>query len=69
MTSTLHIKNNPEQLALLYDFLEIQAKSCGIDSALLMQIKLAMDEAVTNVIQYAYPGIEGDISIDMGCDD
>ena len=69
MTSTLHIKNNPEQLALLYDFLEIQAKSCGIDTALLMQIKLAMDEAVTNVIQYAYPGMEGDIGIDMGCDD
>ena len=61
MTSTLHIKNDPEQLALLYDFLEMQAKSCGIDTALLMQIKLAMDEAVTNVM-------EGDIGIDMGCD-
>ena len=69
MTSTLHIKNDPEQFALLYDFLEMQAKSCGIDTALLMQIKLAMDEAVTNVIQYAYPGMEGDIGIDMGCDD
>lgn len=68
MTSTLHIKNDPEQLALLYDFLEQQASNCGFDAALLMQIKLAMDEAVTNVIQYAYPGSEGDICIDMGCD-
>ena len=68
MTSTLHIKNDPEQLALLYDFLEQQAGNCGFDAALLMQIKLAMDEAVTNVIQYAYPGMEGDIGIDMGCD-
>ena len=68
MTSTLHIKNDPEQLALLYDFLEQQAGNCGFDAALLMQIKLAMDEAVTNVIQYAYPGSEGDICIDMGCD-
>ncbi|WP_278623639.1 ATP-binding protein [Parabacteroides gordonii] len=68
MTSTLHIKNDPEQLALLYDFLEQQAGNCGFDAALLMQIKLAMDEAVTNVIQYAYPGSEGDIWIDMGCD-
>lgn len=68
MTCTLHIKNDPDQLALLYDFLEQQAESCGIDMALLMQIKLAMDEAVTNVIQYAYPGIEGDICIDMSCD-
>ena len=68
MTCTLHIKNDPEQLALLYDFLEQQAGNCGFDAALLMQIKLAMDEAVTNVIQYAYPGSEGDICIDMGCD-
>lgn len=67
MTCTLHIKNNPDQLALLYDFLEQQAGPCGIDTTLLMQIKLAMDEAVTNVIQYAYPGSEGDIRIDMGC--
>lgn len=68
MTSTLHIKNNPDQLALLYDFLEQQAGHCGIDATLLIQIKLAMDEAVTNIIQYAYPGTEGDIRIDMGCD-
>ena len=52
----------------MYDFLEQQAGNCGFDAALLMQIKLAMDEAVTNVIQYAYPGSEGDICIDMGCD-
>ena len=58
-----------DKLQKVYDFLEIQAKSCGIDPALLMQIKLARDEAVTNVIQYAYPGMEGDIGIDMGCDD
>lgn len=68
MTSTLHIKNNPDQLALLYDFLDQQAGSCSIDTALLMQIKLALDEAVINVIQYAYPGSEGDICIDMGYD-
>lgn len=55
MTSTLHIKNNPEQLALLYDFLEIQAKCCGIDTALLMQIKLAMDEAVTMLFNMHIP--------------
>lgn len=69
MTSTLHIKNNPDQLALLYDFLEQQAGRCGIDTTLLIQIKLAMDEAVTNVIQYAYPNSEGDIRIDMGCEE
>lgn len=69
MTSTLHIKNNPDQLALLYDFLEQQAGHCGIDATLLIQIKLAMDEAVTNVIQYAYPYSEGDIRIDMGCEE
>lgn len=33
-----------------------------------MEIKLALDEAVTNVIQYAYPGTTGDIHIDVACE-
>lgn len=68
MTNTLLIKNDPGQLALLYEFLEQLAYSCGISTPQQMEIKLALDEAVTNVIQYAYPGTTGDIRIDIECD-
>lgn len=68
MTNTLIIKNDPGQLALLYEFLEQLADSCGISMPQQMEIKLALDEAVTNVIQYAYPGTTGDIRIDIECD-
>lgn len=68
MTNTLLIKNDPGQLALLYEFLEQLADSCGISTPQQMEIKLALDEAVTNVIQYAYPGTTGDIRIDIECD-
>lgn len=68
MTNTLIIKNDPGQLALLYEFLEQLADSCSISTPQQMEIKLALDEAVTNVIQYAYPGTTGDIRIDIECD-
>lgn len=68
MTSTLLIKNDPAQLAQLYEFLEQLAESCGISMPQQMEIKLALDEAVTNVIQYAYPGTTGDIRIDIECE-
>lgn len=68
MTNTLIIKNDPGQLALLYEFLERLADSCGICTPQQMEIKLALDEAVTNVIQYAYPGTTGDIRIDIECE-
>lgn len=66
MTNTLYIKNELGQLARLYAFLDQQAEAYELEDFLLMQIKLALEEAVTNVIQYAYPEKEDqDIRIDM----
>lgn len=66
MTSTLHIKNDLEQLTQLYAFLDRQAGTYGLGERQSMQIKLALEEVVTNVILYAYPGKKGqDIQIDM----
>lgn len=55
MTNTLHIKNELEQLTRLYAFLDQQAGAYELEELQSMQIKLALEEAVTNVIQYAYP--------------
>lgn len=66
MTNTLYIKNELEQLTRLYEFLNQQASAFGLEEQLLMQIKLAVEEVVTNVILYAYPDRKDqDIRIDM----
>lgn len=66
MRETLHIKNEMGQLARLYAFVDRWADACRLDESLSMQIKLALEEAVTNVILYAYPETAGqDIRIDM----
>ena len=66
MTNTLIIKNELEQLTRLYAFLDRQAVAYGLEELQLMQVKLAREEAVTNVILYAYPDKKDqDIRIDM----
>ena len=55
MTNTLHIKNELKQLTRLYAFLDQQAGTYELGELQSMQIKLALEEAVTNVIQYDYP--------------
>ena len=66
MINTLHIKNELEQLTRLYEFLDLHASAYGLEEQLTMQIKLALEEVVTNVILYAYPDKKDqDIRIDM----
>lgn len=66
MINTLHIKNELEQLTCLYEFLDLHTSAYGLEEQLTMQIKLALEEVVTNVILYAYPNKKDqDIRIDM----
>lgn len=68
MASTLHIKNELGQLALVYSFIEQETSCTGLDESVRKQIKLALEEAVTNVILYAYPDRKDqDIRIDLNC--
>ena len=70
MTNTLYIKNELEQLTRLYAFLEQQAGVYKLEELQSMQIKLALEEAVTNVILFAYPDKKDqDIRIDMSYED
>ena len=51
MTNTLHIKNELKQLTRLYAFLDQQAGTYELGELQSMQIKLALEEAVTNDIR------------------
>ncbi len=60
---TLH--NDVEQISLLEEYIASIAETTGIDASTTMSLNLALEEAVTNVVLYAYPaGTEGFVQID-----
>ena len=60
---TLH--NSVDQISLLPAFVEEAVKSSTLDVNVTDSLNLALEEAVTNVIFYAYPeGSVGEISVD-----
>ena len=61
----LLLQNDIQQIPQLADFIETIAEESGISQALAMSLNLALEEAVTNVILYAYPeGMEGLVDIE-----
>ena len=64
-THRLTLHNKIEQLALLPDFVETVVKSSRLDPAMRDQMNLALEEAITNVILYAYPeGTDGEVLLE-----
>lgn len=60
---TLH--NDIAQIALLPEFVETVASQAGLDPETTTNLNLALEEAVVNVISYAYPeGTDGLVDID-----
>ena len=71
MSASFHLslRNDVQQILLLEEFMERVATAAGLDPAMTMSLNLALEEAVTNVIMYAYPkGTEGPVDIDATLD-
>ena len=65
---TLH--NNIDEVPHLAEFVEGVCEAVGFDATLTMQMNLAIEEAVVNVINYAYPaGTHGVINIKAQAND
>ena len=61
----LTLRNDIGQIDRLTEFIEMIAQKINLDPELAMSINLALEEAVTNVISYAYPeGTEGEVKVD-----
>ena len=61
----LILHNDIQQIPQLADFVETIADEKGLDQSLAMSLNLALEEAVTNVIEYAYPeGSDGLVDIE-----
>jgi anti-sigma regulatory factor (Ser/Thr protein kinase) len=70
MARHLVLHNNIQQIPQLAEFVEAIAEEKGIDQAMAMSLNLALEEAVTNVILYAYPdGIDGLVDIEAFIED
>lgn len=65
MTSTLKLYNDIQEVPRLSGFIEALAESCGMDPSMTMSLNLAVEEAVVNVMNYAYPkGVRGEVVLD-----
>ena len=66
----LILHNDIEQISLLPEFVETVADQAKLDPETTMNLNLALEEAVANVISYAYPeGTDGLVDIDASVDE
>ena len=66
LTETLLIKNDVHEVSKFSAFMKSVMEKMGVETSLARKLRLAVEEAVVNVIDYAYPaGQEGDIEVQM----
>ena len=69
LTETLVLKNDVHEVTRFSSFIKSVTEKLGIETPLARKLRLAVEEAVVNVISYAYPeGTEGDVTIKMMSD-
>ena len=67
---SLVLPNDTKEVPRLNAFVEEACQSVGFDEMVTMQIKLAIEEAVVNVMKYAYPsGKWGDLTVEAATSD
>ena len=66
---SLTLPNDIEAVPQLNEFIDVIAEEIGLDMSLTMSLNLAIEEAVVNVMNYAYPqGVQGDVTIEAIAD-
>ena len=69
LTETITIKNQVKEVARLSTFIKAASEKLAISTTLARQLRLAVEEAVVNVINYAYaPDTEGDVTVTLMSD-
>ena len=62
----LTLPNDINTIPQLSEFIDLNCEELGVDMVDTMNINLALEEAVVNVMSYAYPeGTEGQVDIDL----
>ena len=66
-TKNLTLPNDVQEVPRLAAFVEDICEVAGIDMGTTMKMNLAIEEAVVNVMNYAYPsGVKGEVRIEAG---
>jgi sigma-B regulation protein RsbU (phosphoserine phosphatase) len=67
---SITLPNDIQTIPKLADFTDTVCEAAGLDMEMCMKINLAIEEAVVNVMNYAYPaGVKGTVSIDATISD
>lgn len=70
MQRSITLSNDIEEVPQLAEFVDTVCEEAGLDMSVAMQMNLAMEEAVVNVMTYAYPtGTKGDVCIEAKTDE
>ena len=65
LARSVTLANDVQEIPQLAEFVDGVCEAVGFDSAVTMQMNLALEEAVVNVMNYAYPkGTKGDVCIE-----
>lgn len=65
-TNKITLPNDVDTIPQLAEFIDQQCDAAGLDMGTTMQMNLAVEEAVVNVMNYAYPkGTAG--TVEIGC--
>ena len=69
LNETLTLTNDVREVAKLSSFQKSFYEKMNLETSLARQLRLAVEEAVVNVIEYAYPaGMEGSVEVTMMSD-
>ena len=70
MQKSIVLSSDLQEVPRLNEFVEEVCQTTGFDEIATMQIKIAVEEAVVNVMKYAYPsGQPGDVTIETASND
>ena len=70
MRKSIVLSNDTQEVPQLNAFVEEVCQTVGFSQPVMMQIKLAIEEAVVNVMKYAYPsGHRGEVTIEAASND
>lgn len=68
-TRRLVLPNDIETIPQLNEFIDSVAEEVSLEMSLTMSLNLALEEAVVNVMEYAYPeGQKGNVEIEVTAD-
>jgi serine/threonine-protein kinase RsbW len=61
--SELEVDSKLESLSIISDFITKVTERAGLEARNIFEVQMAVDEACTNIIQYAYPEQKGMITL------